>query len=252
MYSRSKREAAADEMTTGMISPAAQVTERKEIVQEKGISVTYAVAARKTIPSDNETRKTPIEVLPFSAKDAEFVYVLIPERSENAYLRTKISNASKFTLFPGRANLYLDGDFVGNTGIAKTITPEKKFTLHFGVDEGIRSNKTLVKKFTEEKGLFGGDTRISYHYRIRIENNKKKEADFLLVDRLPVSQDEAIKVEVDSIDPPFLSDDKEKKRTRFKQGIRRWKLTVPAMTARTIDIKFHVQHAKDVRVSGGL
>ena len=252
LFSRAEAPAALDYMISDAPSPASQVTERKVIVQEKGISVTYAVAARKTIPSDNEIHKTPIEVLPFSAKHAEFVYVLIPERSEYAYLRTKISNASKFTLFPGRANLYLDGDYVGNTGIGKTITPDKKFTLHFGVDEGIRSNKTLVKKYTEEKGLFGGDTRINYHYRIRIENNKKKEADFLLVDRLPVSQDEAIKVEVDAIDPPFFADEKEKKRTRFKQGIRRWKLTVPAMTARTIDIKFHVQHAKDVRVSGGL
>lgn len=252
MYKSMRGESVADEMTTGTIRPASQAAEPPQVVQEKGISVTYAVPSRKTIPSDNETHKTPIEALPFSAKDAVFTYVLIPERSEYAYLRTRIANTSKFTLFPGAANLYLDGDYVGATGIGKTITPDKKFTLHFGVDEGIRCGKTLVKKYTEEKGIFGGDTRVNYHYRIRIENNKQKEADFIVEDRIPVSQDEAIRVEVDDITPAPLSDEKEKKRTRYGQGMRRWKLTVPAMTSRTIEIKFHVQHGKDVRVSGGL
>jgi len=252
-YSRSEMPAAvADEMSTGYAQPSEPETDRREIVREKGISVTYAVAARKTIPSDNEVHKTPIDTLPFTAKDAEFLYVVIPERGDQAFLRTKIVNASKFTLFPGKANLYLDGDYVGNTGIGKTVTPDKKFTLHFGVDEGLRATKTLVKKYTEEKGLFGGDTRINYHYRIKLENNKKKEASFLVMDRVPVSQDEAITVGMDVLDPAPLSDEKEKKGTRYKQGIRRWRLSVPAMSSRTIEIKFHVQHGKDVRVSGGL
>ena len=221
-----------------------------ETVQTRGISVTYAVAARKTIPSDNQSHKTPIDTIPFSAKNAEFIYAVIPERSANAYLKTEISNASKFTLFPGNANLYLDGDYVGNTGISKTVTPDKNFDLHFGVDEGLRAEKTLVNKFSEEKGLFSGDNRINYHYQIKLENNKKKEETFLVSDRLPVSRNDAVKVEMVSISPAFLADEEEKKKVEYIQGIRRWRITVPAMSSRVVDIKFFIQHQKDDSVSG--
>ncbi|HON78997.1 MAG TPA: mucoidy inhibitor MuiA family protein [Spirochaetota bacterium] len=219
-------------------------------IREKSTSVTYRVASRKTILSGTGEKKTPIEVIQYAPKHAQFLYVVTPGRSARAFLRTKITNASRYTIFPGKVNLYLDGDYVGNTAFRKTIMPEKKMTLHFGTDDGIRIQKTLVKKYREEKGLFSGAIRTSYHYRIKIENNKKKEASFLVIDRLPVSRDSAITVEEEQIMPEPLSGSEEKKRSRYKQGIRRWRFTVPALKSQTIEMKFYIQHPKEVQVSG--
>ena len=231
--------------------PASQIQEQEQpAIREKGTSVTYRVASRKTILSGAGDKKTPIEVIQYAPKSAKFLYVVTPGSSSHAFLRTIVTNASRYTIFPGKANLYLDGDYVGNTFVGKTIMPEKKMTLHFGTDDGIRIQKTLIKKYREEKGLFSGAIRTSYHYRIKIENNKKREVSFLVMDRLPVSRDSAITVEEEQIQPEPLSDSSEKKRARFKQGIRRWRFTVPALKSQTIDMKFYIQHPKEVQVSG--
>jgi uncharacterized protein (TIGR02231 family) len=231
--------------------PASQIQEQEQLtIREKGTSVTYRVASKKTILSGAAEKKTPIEVIQYAPKSASFLYVASPGSSSQAFLRTTVTNASRYTFFPGKINLYLDGDYVGNTFLGKTIMPEKKMTLHFGTDDGIRIQKTLIKKYREEKGLFSGAIRTSYHYRIRIENNKKRELSFLVMDRLPVSRDSAITVEEEQIQPEPLSGSSEKKRTRFKQGIRRWRFTVPALKSQTIDMKFYIQHPKEIQVSG--
>lgn len=243
---------AADYAASSIAASRYQKRPSRELrkIRRKGISVTYRVASRKTILSGTGEKKTSIEVIQYAPGNSKFLYVTAPGRSSHAFLRTVITNASRYTLFPGKVNLYLDGDYVGNTAVRKTIMPEKKMTLHFGTDDGIRIHKTLVKKYREEKGLFSGAIRTNYHYQIKIENNKKKEAAFLVIDRLPVSRDSAITVEEEQIIPGPLSDTLEKKRARYTQGIRRWRFTVPALKSHTIDLKFYIQHPKEVQVSG--
>ncbi len=244
---------AADYASTG-------IAVRKELeakiavtrIQERGTSVTYRVPSRRSITSGSEPKKTPIEVIPFDTRNAAFTYVAVPERSEYPFLRVRIKNGSDYAFLPGNANLYLDGDYVGRAAFAKTVMPGKSMTFHFGTDQGIRITKTLMKKYREEKGLLGGDTRVSFHYRIKIDNNRKKEASLLVIDRIPFSQESKITVDIDSIDPAPLGGDKERKRPDYGKGIRRWRVAVPALTSKTIDIKFHVQHPKDMKVGGGI
>jgi uncharacterized protein (TIGR02231 family) len=244
---------AADYSSTG-------VAVRKELeakvaaarIQERATSVTYRVPSRRSIPSGAEPKKTPIEVIPLDARNAAFTYVAVPERSEFPFLRVRIKNVSDYAFLPGSANLYLDGDYVGRAAFGKTVMPGKSMTFHFGTDQGVRVAKTLMKKYREEKGLLGGDIRVSFHYRIKIDNNRKKEASILVIDRIPYSQESKITVDIDSIDPAPLGGDKERKRPDYGKGIRRWRVAVPALTSKTIDIKFHVQHPKDMKVGGGI
>ncbi len=244
---------AADYASTG-------IAVRKELeargamtkIQERGTSVTYRVPSRRTVASGADPKKTPIEVIPFDAKNSAFSYVAVPERSEFPFLRVRIKNESDYAFLPGSANLYLDGDYVGRAAFAKTVMPGKSMTFHFGTDQGLRITKTLMKKYREEKGLLGGDVRVSFHYRIKIDNNRKKEASLLVIDGIPYSQESKITVDIDSIDPAPLGGDRERKRPDYGKGIRRWRVTVPALASKVIDIKFHVQHPKEMKVGGGI
>ena len=242
---------AADYASTGIAvrkEMAAEMARQKTL--EKGTSVTYRVSSPKSVPSGVDAKKIPVDVISFTGKSSSLTYVLVPDKSTFAYLRTTITNSSPYTILPGKTNLYLDGDFAGAANISSTVSPGKKFTLHFGTDDAIKTTKILIKKFTEERGLFGGEVRTSYHYRIKIENGRKKESKFLLIDRIPFSQQKEITVGMDSVEPAPISGDREEKRPAYNSGQRRWKLTVPALSSRSIDIKFHVQHPKDIMLRG--
>jgi uncharacterized protein (TIGR02231 family) len=118
----------------------------------------------------------------------------------------------------------------------------EKFDLALGADEGISVKHKRVTKFTEDTGLTNSGKRVTYEYLITVQNNKKTAERVIVADQLPLSRNE--KVVVKQLSP----DIRDLKPT--DEGSLKWTLDLKPGEKRELTVKFAVEFANDVNVTG--
>jgi uncharacterized protein (TIGR02231 family) len=196
-------------------------------VQETGTAVSFALPRKLDVPTDSaKKQRTRIAGM---EPGSEFVYSAQPLVTEDVYLRGNLTNTSAFQLLPGRAQVFMGGDFIGETNMP-SVAPKDEFRVFFGPDRALRATRQLVSKTTGSSGFFGGSQTTTWNYRVLVDNSTGRTAVVELFDRRPVSVNEKIVCAVSKLSAP-LSTDKEYVEGPLTQGILRWDLTVPS-TAR--------------------
>ena len=119
------------------------------------------------------------------------------------YGSLKAYNVASFELnddlAPARTLFYVDGINIGSSHEFEMRTKEEASQLFLGQNELIELKKERLNKFKKSSLL--GKERISEEgYEISVKNNSSKSVDLTLVERVPVSTDEAVKVEIKGFD----------------------------------------------------
>ena len=238
--SRRNAPAAAKGVTFGGVAGAVELnaTLATATVDQTATSASFKVASPASIPSDNSPQKVPITTAELAANSE---YLTTPKLQPTAFLTAKVVNSSEFPLLAGTMNVFLDGTFVATSAL-RAVMPGEKFDLALGADEGISVKHKRVKRFAEDTGLTNSGKRVTYEYLITIQNNKKTGARVIVSDQVPVSRNE--KVVVKQLAP----DAKEFKPTA--DGTLKWTLELKAGEKRELTIKFTVDYANDVQVTG--
>jgi uncharacterized protein (TIGR02231 family) len=146
--------------------------------------------------------------------------------TDSVYIRSKVTNDSPFILLPGEASIFHGSDFVGRT-ILPTVAPHETFPLDLGIDPKVIATRTLLEKKTSSTGLFGSSKETLFDYRVTVSNGHDAPLEIHLWDRIPVSQNEDIAVELKN-ESMQLSTDANYLEADFPRGLLRWDLTVPA------------------------
>ena len=207
-------------------------------VESGTTSATFKIAVPASIASDNSAQKVPItEVL----LEADSTYATTPKLRETAFLNAKVINTSDYPLLAGAMNVFLDGSFVATSRLGTTM-PGEKFDLALGADEGVGVKYERLRRFAEQTGMFSKDNRISYEYRLTIENKKRLAVRVIVSDQVPVSRNEKIVVKVQA--PP------EKEVKPDAEGELKWTLDLRPGEKRELTVKFTVDYPKDVEVTG--
>jgi uncharacterized protein (TIGR02231 family) len=253
LAARGLRESAAFEMEEGFGgAPAGKVELAREeaayvgaeVSSSDGAAVVFSTRGLGDVPGDGSNSKLLVMENEFGS---EFRYLAIPKLSQHVYLTTKVENTTDYPLLPGTLNLFLDGNFVGNSHLEELVTPEERFTLNLGVDESIRVKHKLLKKRGDEKGIFTKSKVREFAYSIALESHRKTPETIIVRDQLPVSQDEKIKVTLDMLHPP---ENPEKDKEKLSPGALEWKILLPAREHYRIEFGFTVAYPKDVHVAG--
>jgi len=218
-------------------------------VQETGTAVSFEIPRPVTIPTDaSKKQRTRISSFEPTAK---FMYVAAPIVSESVFLRGDMTNSSAFQLLPGNAQVFMGGDFIGDTAMP-SVAPKDEFKVFFGPDRALRATREVLSKNTGSSGLFGGSTVTTWNDRITLDNGSGREVNVELYDRRPISLNEKIDVKVSNI-APALSTDKIYVDGRMSQGILRWDIAVPAIArgpkATTVSWTVDISRANDVRTT---
>ncbi|HAK89043.1 MAG TPA: hypothetical protein DCP24_08295 [Nitrospiraceae bacterium] len=208
-------------------------------IKAEATSFSFIIPGKVNIPSDNQPHRI---LIASSSKEAKLDYYAAPKLSKHAHLRAGLKNPLPFPIFAGQMSIFLDERFVNTTSIDKQILPDEDMILSLGVDEGIKIEKKLLKKFTEYSGVFSKDTQINYEYAIDIAGSKDKEIGINITDNFPVSKNEQIKVVLESPkkEDVKISDD----------GIISWDLRLKPNEKKTLKIKFRVEYPKDLNITG--
>jgi uncharacterized protein (TIGR02231 family) len=216
-------------------APAAKVAEAS--IESSGATVTYRVARPVAVPSDGSPHRTAVTTLDLGAR---LDYVTAPKIAAEAYLRARVKNSSAFVLLPGWANIFHDADFVGRTYL-EIIAPNEEFEAQLGVDDRVKVERELSGR-TVDKTLIGNTRRTQFAYTITLTNLLATPARVTVLDQLPVSRHEAIKVKLQDAAP--------KPAEHSDLNILTWELELKPQEKRTLFLAFVVEHPRDMTVIG--
>jgi uncharacterized protein (TIGR02231 family) len=210
-------------------------------VSRQGVSTSFIVKLPQTILSSKESKKVPIKTVSFSS---EAECIAVPGYSEYAYTKANVVNGADFPLLRGSANVFFDDNFVSTASIP-LVLPREKFDLYSGVDEGIKVKKELVQEYTDDSGIMNKKRRVSYEYKISIQNFRKTDKKLTVLDQYPVSQNEQIEVKLSDItpEPRYSAGDQE-------QGFLRWTYDLKPLQKEQVKYKYQVRYPQEITISG--
>lgn len=220
--------------------PEAEPDFAEAALEQSLLGLSYTASAPATIPQDNQPHKVPVALLNLPVT---LSYVCVPKRVEEVYRQAELVNQSAFTLLPGKVSLFHGDEFVGTSDIELTAAQGKlEFTL--SPDDKIRVKRELTRREVDKTAL-GGKRRVRYGYRIEIENLYPQRITLEVLDQLPLSQHEDIKVKLESVSPKPDQHD--------NLNILRWKRELPAHTEvgkETLTFEFTIEYPPEMHVRG--
>ena len=200
--SRSRARVEADEqeldiedIDTDTLAPQATIDFQESSWEESGLTATYLVPGpARTIPPSLTTRRHRIQSIPLS--DLTFAHVIVPKLKPAAFLKARVRNSSPFSLLRGPAGLTLDDSFLGNT-ILPRASPGEAFWLSLGVDTGVNVSYAKPSVKRSQSGVLVKEGSNVYGRSVTVTNTKaKQDIEVTVIDQVPVSQEERLKVEV--------------------------------------------------------
>ncbi len=215
-----------------------------EISRTEGVSVTYELPGKLTLPSRSDQQL--VSIASITAK-ADLTLVATPLLTDYVYLQADLFNDSDIVLLPGQAGMFRKGEFVGK-GQLPQVTVGETFTAGFGIDSQVR----VVRELEDKKSRIQGGNRIdTYDYRIALSNYKNEPVELQLLDRLPYTEDASIKIELGETNPQ-LCKDSEYLRTARKKGILRWDLNLEPNTvevdATVVKYSFTMEYDRNMQI----
>ncbi|OHB65091.1 MAG: hypothetical protein A2168_00245 [Planctomycetes bacterium RBG_13_50_24] len=215
-----------------------------QISRTEGISVTYELPGRLTLPSRSDQQL--VGIASINAR-ADFTLIATPLLTDYVYLQANLLNNSDTVLLPGQASIFRDGEFVGKSRLPQ-VTIGETFTAGFGIDSQVQVVRELENKKTR---IQGGNRIDTYDYRIALSNYKSVPIELQLLDRLPQADDASIKIELEKTEPG-LSADSEYLRTARKKGILRWDMKLAANTiekdATVVKYSFTMEYDRNMQI----
>lgn len=203
----------------------------------------YRVPGRVSLPPDNRVQRF---LLTRDEKEVELSVRAVPLLSPHAYLFAETVFEGATPLLPGSVNLFQDGQLVGRTRIG-TVAPGAPLHLAFGVDDRIEVDRMLDRDSMGRQGLLRRQQRLVRSYRITIDNRHDSTLPVTVLDRMPVSRDERIQVNLmpETTEPDARDVD-------GRLGVLAWELEPDAGATMAIRFGYTVSWPEDVEGVHGL
>jgi uncharacterized protein (TIGR02231 family) len=230
------------------INPAEEqsvkVDQTRAEVEAQPFQAVYAIAGRVAVPSTGEMKRVQIDDM---ALDPTLTVRTVPKAEAKAYLYAKLTIARGTPVLPGTVALFRDTTFVGN-GRLPLLAPGEEHELGFGVDDMIRVRHAIVEDKRGETGLISASKTDVRNYRITVKNLHARPIQLGVIDQIPVSQNDAIKIELLGRTPPSRRD------LEGKRGILAWDMKLEPDEEKGVEFGYRVSWpaAKKVNYGAGL
>jgi uncharacterized protein (TIGR02231 family) len=204
----------------------------------------YAIAGRVAVPSTGEMKRVQIDDV---ALDPTLTVRTVPKAEQKAYLYAKLTTARGTPLLPGTVALFRDATFVGN-GRLPLLAPGEEHELGFGVDDMVRVRHAIIEDKRGETGLISTSKTDVRNYRITVKNLHQRPIQLSVLDQIPVSQNDAIKIELQGRTAPTRRD------VEDKRGVLAWDMTLTPDEEKAVEFGYRVTWpgAKKVIYGAGL
>jgi len=154
---------------------------------QEGVSVTYQLPARTSLPSRDDQQSIQIATLDMTG---EFYKLAMPVLTSYVYDQATVTNQTKIVMLSGQVQSYFNDQYVG-VGTLPTVAVGEQFTVGFGIDSSLRATRELVDKTETTQG---GNRVMNFSYRLAVENFGSAPAQVRLMDRLPTTKNPDVKI----------------------------------------------------------
>ncbi len=202
----------------------------------------YIITGPATVKSDGEQAK--LLVGGFETDSAMQVQIK-PQVGHEAYLVVNTTLKGEAPILPGQVSLFRDGAFIGK-GHLPMLRPGDKEGLGFGVDDNVTISRNTLKDERSEAGLISKEVSLERHYVTEIQNLHKTDVEIAVLETVPVSQDQRIKIDIlaDKTTAGYESDVKDVK------GVTRWVQTLKPKEKSKVNLGWKVTWPKGENISG--
>ncbi len=194
------------------------------------LSVSFDIALPYDIPSGGRPQLVDIARHEVPANYRHFA---IPKLDTDAFLVAQLVDWEKYNLLNGKANVYFQGTYVGETQL---ITQNTNDTLNvsLGRDKKVVVKREKLNEFSSKR-FIGSNIRETVTYRITVRNTKPEAVKLTLEDQVPLSQNSDIEVSVEETTGAKYNSE---------TGKLTWEVNLKPNENRTFDIRFEVKYPK--------
>jgi uncharacterized protein (TIGR02231 family) len=209
-------------------------------IAEGLLSATFTAPRRESVDGAGQARKVHLAEVPLAA---ELTRIAAPRQDLSAFLTAKATNGTGTTLLPGQASVFVGDEFVGRAALPLT-PPGGEVKLAFGADDRVKIERKVLERRNETAGLFTKDDVVAYRVRTTVKNLYATPVSVKVLDLVPVSREEDVKVSVlDASTPPTEEDP-------MKPGVRTYAVTLQPREERAIELRYEVRFPKGMVPSG--
>jgi len=194
------------------------------------LSVSFDIALPYDIPSGGQPQLVDIARHEVPASYRHFA---IPKLDTDAFLVAQLVDWEKYNLLNGKANVYFQGTYVGETQLLTQNTNDT-LNVSLGRDKKMVVKRERLNEFSSKR-FIGSNTRETVTYRITVRNNKPDAVKLTLEDQVPLSQNSDIEVSVEETTGAKYNSE---------TGKLTWEVNLKPNENRTFDIRFEVKYPK--------
>lgn len=217
------------------------VGERDATAEVAAFQVQFAIAERVTVPNTGEAKRVRIDE---AQLEPALIVRTVPKRDAKAYLYSKMALPKATPYLAGPVSLFRDQTFVG-TGQLPQLPPGEEHELGFGSDDLVRVRYAVIEEKRGESGIISASTTDQRNYRVVVRNGHERPITLVVVDQVPVSNNQDIKVEPTGRAPT-------RRDLNDKRGVVAWEDKLNPDEERAIEFGYRVSWpaAKRVQYSG--
>jgi uncharacterized protein (TIGR02231 family) len=200
----------------------------------------FDIPGKVTIKTTGEQKRVQIE-----AADLEPTLIVkaMPRHDTTAYLYTKIALPKTASpALAGPVSLFRDGVFVG-TGRLPQLSPGEDHELGFGADDRVKIKRAVLEDKKGETGTFTTSKVEVRNFKITAKNHHARPVQIAILDQVPVSAQQDIKVEVIMAGPAPTRKD-----VSDVRGTLVWDMTVAPDEEKQIGFGYKVTSPNDKRI----
>lgn len=222
--------------------PAPEMRIDTALASTGATAVTFSIPGATTVASDNKDRTVTIAVLDLPVT---FSYAAVPKLSPYAYFRCEVKNDSAYPILAGPSHVYVDGSYVADAAL-EAVPAGGSFKADLGIDEGIRVERKLLRKFDENTGALTKKSKTTWEYEIRVKNSKRRDLVLEVSDQLPVSLNEQIVVK--ALAPAYSKDTDVLRKIENETFV--WTLKLAAGKESVLPLSFSVEYPRGMPILG--
>lgn len=203
-------------------------------VSDNALNVEFDIALNYDIPSDGQVHL--VNMIDYTL-NANFEHYAVPKLEGAAFLLARISDWEKLNLIPGTANIFFEGNYVGQSAIDPNITGDT-LNCSLGRDKKVVVKRNKLKDQTSTR-FIGGEKVQEFAYEIVIRNLRSEPIIIHVFDQYPISQDKELIVEPSASGSPIVNEER---------GEWHWKLNIPNGDNKKLKISYSVRFPKEKQV----
>ncbi|NLZ70439.1 MAG: DUF4139 domain-containing protein, partial [Clostridiaceae bacterium] len=165
---------------------------------------------------------------------AKYRYISVPKLDSAAYLMAEVKGWERLNLLYGDCNLFLNGIFIGRT-VVDPRRADEGMEISLGADSAILVKRERGRD-SESRAFIGTTAKAGRQYELTVRNTKGSAIELELVDQLPVSTSDSVRVEM--TESGAAEHDKD-------TGKLTWKITLSAGESQSRKFAYTVTYPKN-------